>query len=430
MSLLLVLPLAVRGAEPGCVEGVLRELGWTLVDGDTLQVAAGDPCMRANPSEAIASGDLRAVVPRGPERGAALARLLRDPATTCAFRLRLADASRTAIDTLVANERFRFFGVQASWLAFDRDARDAWQPIAAFGRAWRPAGNNHDALAVFANRGARAECGVGRQVAQLAGFDALFGADGFEAAFERDELVLGTFVRLGESRSVLLGSGAGELARDGLARSAATRGRAALLAAPAFLHAVDRGRVVDIANQAQNGVIVAMDDDAIAALRDSGSLADANSAALHAWQLARGIERRGPRWFQRLVGEDDVRAWDIVAAGDRAAAGALRDALDHPVLSGTALYGHAHGVRPLRWWIARMLDRNPGTPYRFELANHNLDGEIRERWLAWRLAQCSGESLASERAWLTSAPDPLPAPSGPAPRTAPATAASSAAPRR
>jgi hypothetical protein len=414
-ALLLLAALAPAAAQADCTESILRELGWTIVEGDETLIAAGAPCTRDSVDEARSAGDLRAIVPRG----ANLEHLLEHPATGCAFRLRLADAQRHAVDALVANERFRFFGVQARWLAFDRDARLQWQPVASFGRAWLPSGGNHDAIATFTTAGARAECGVGRQVAQYAALDALFGADGFDTAFARDEIVLGTFTQLGRSRSVLLGRGAGTLARDGLARNAAQRGRAALLATPAFVFAVDRGRVEDISNQAQNGVIVSVDADAAGSLRASGDLADANAAALRAWQLARGIDRRGPRWFQRLLGEGDGRAWALLDDADRATAESARAALAHPVLAGIALYGHPHGVRPLRWWLARMLDRNPGTPYRFELGNHNLDTEIRERWLAWRLSQC-----------VTSAPDPRPARSGPAPRTAPVPAASPAAPSR
>jgi len=414
-TILAVLPLSAHGAGAECVERVLGELGWTLAAGDALLVQAGAPCSRSSAAAARAAGDLRATLPHGAGREDALRRLLASPASTCAFRLLLADASRDAVAGLVANERFRFFGVQARWIEFDRDAAAAWQSIASFGRAWQPRAGNHHAIATFRAGGVRAECGVGRQVAQYAAFDELFGSDGFDAAFARDEIVVGTFVQLVRSDSVLLGAGAGTLARDGLARDAARRGRAALLAAPAFLFAVHRGRVGELANQAQNGVIVAIDDAAAATLAAEGGLVGANEAAARAWQLSRTIERRGPRWFQRLLGENDTRAWQLLTDEDRTAATAAQHALDHPVLAGINLYGHAHGVQPLRWWLARLLDRNPGTPYRFEVGNHNLDGEIRERWLAWRLSKCSGNTLVAERATLTSARDPRRAPSGPAP---------------
>lgn len=403
----LALPFAVHAATAQCIERALVDLGWTLHDGP-MHVAAGSPCERDGLADARAHGDLHAWLPADDTREEALRRLLLDPASGCAFRLRLADATRDAVGALVANERYGFWRVGWRWLAFDRDAAAHWRPTHSFGRGYVPATTNSAAIGVFARAGAHAECGVGRQVAQYAGFAALFGNDGFDAAFDRDEIVLGTFAKHAGTRSVLLGSGAGALVGDGLGRDAARRGRAALLASPAFLFAVERGRVVDIANQAQNGVVIEVEDAAFAALRDAGSLAPANAAALRAWQLSRAIERRGPRWFQRLLGEDDAIAWSLLPDDDRASAQAAREALAHALLDGISLYGHAHGVKPLRWWVARMLDRNPGTPYRFELANHNLDGEIRERWLAWRIALCSGEALTSSR-------DSLRAPSGPAP---------------
>ena len=312
----LALPFAVQGATAQCIERALLDLGWTLHDGP-MRVAPGSPCERDGLADARVHGDLHAWLPADDTRGEALRRLLLDPASGCAFRLRLADATRDAVGALVANERYGFWRIGWRWLAFDRDATAHWRPTHSLGRGYVPATTNSAAIGVFARAGAHAECGVGRQVAQYAGFAALFGDDGFDAAFDRDEIVLGTFAKHAGTRSVLLGSGAGALAGDGLGRDAARRGRAALLASPAFLFAVERRRVVDIANQAQNGVVTEVGATAFDALRDAGSLALANAAALRAWQLSRAIERRGPRWFQRLFGEDDAIAWSLLADDDR-----------------------------------------------------------------------------------------------------------------
>ena len=45
--------------------------------------------------------------------------------------------------------------------------------------------------------------------------------------------------------------------------------------------------------------------------------------------------------------------------------------------------------------LARMLDRNPRTPYRIELALHNLHTTLYDRYVAWRLHECASTYSAS-----------------------------------
>ena len=68
--------------------------------------------------------------------------------------------------------------------------------------------------------------------------------------------------------------------------------------------------------------------------------------------------------------------------------------LDDPVYRDLRIYVHDRGVQPLRYHIARMLDRNPGTPYRIELALHNVHTELFRRYVDFRLAQCAAHAQA------------------------------------
>ena len=63
------------------------------------------------------------------------------------------------------------------------------------------------------------------------------------------------------------------------------------------------------------------------------------------------------------------------------------------------IYVHKQGVKPVGFRIARLLDRNPRTPFRIELALHNLHTTLYERYLAHRVGECArlhAEAPASE----------------------------------
>ncbi|MNN92729.1 hypothetical protein D3C81_2110550 [compost metagenome] len=59
------------------------------------------------------------------------------------------------------------------------------------------------------------------------------------------------------------------------------------------------------------------------------------------------------------------------------------------------IYVHPRGIRPVRYHIARLLDRNPRTPFAFELGLHNLHTTLYRRWIDARLRQCDSPPAAS-----------------------------------
>ena len=64
--------------------------------------------------------------------------------------------------------------------------------------------------------------------------------------------------------------------------------------------------------------------------------------------------------------------------------------LADPFFQGFEIYVHPKGVKPVAYHFARLLDRNPRTPFRIELALHNLHTTIYDRWLAQRFEACTG----------------------------------------
>lgn len=379
----------------------LEELGWKIerVAGDFVQVHGGSPCDRADLAAAHAAGDLELRLPQNsdawlaqPQSGPILDRVIADIASGCAFAIQIGDATRKAVDKLIANPKFEFSGLQTGWIGFGAgSAADAgWRPIFDWNRGLVPTDSSSRAISAFYERPVRAECGVGRQIAQYATLAELFGAAGFDRAFKRDEIVIGTFNKLGRSRSILLGSGRGDMFADGLAKKTSVLGRQAFNGAPGFLHHVfDASTLSDLNNQAQNFVVYDVDAAAAAALRGHGGFAHYNRINRRIWELSQPFQIRGLRWFERLLYQRDTRLRARLTTRERELYEQMRTLMDDPFYRGFRVYGHPHGVKPIGYFVARMLDRNPRTPYRVELALHNLRTEVFRRYTRDRIEACS-----------------------------------------
>lgn len=394
---LLMLAVAPRAiATTDCEQVLLERLGWrfTTADVATPTIAAGHPCDRASITEAQAAGDLRVLLPADvppASREALQQELFADPATTCAFGFLLGDATRRAVDALVANRGYRFSGIQIGWVGFGPTgaARDGWKPIAPFGRGYIPRAGNWEAIQAFQRGQVRSECGVGRQVAQFAAQAELFGPQGFDTAFEAAEIAIGTWHVLNRSAGVLQGGAAGAMTRDGLARKAAAQGRQAFMGVPGYIgHVFDRRYLDDIHNQAQNFVVYDVSPEAAAALRQHAGFAYFNARMDEAWRLARTLPRGGRRHFQRLLSERDARLRAVLSPAQRGTVARIDAILDDPFFRGFRVYVHRQGVKPVGHHLVRMLDRNPRTPFKVEFALHNVHTTLMRRWFDHRLRAC------------------------------------------
>ena len=54
--------------------------------------------------------------------------------------------------------------------------------------------------------------------------------------------------------------------------------------------------------------------------------------------------------------------------------------LDDPFYQQFVIYVHPRGIRPIGYHVARLLDRNPRTPFSIDLAVHNLHTTLYRRW--------------------------------------------------
>jgi len=397
MALLLASPAGSAAAAADCTQGLLQRLGWRfeVAAVSAPQIQGGPVCTRASLVEAQAAGDLRVRWPQtldGAQREALLQQLLEDPATVCAYAFELGAATRRAATSLQGNPQFRFSGAQLGWIGFGMQGARAqgWQRVRSFGRGYVPVDGNSRALQAFYGGAVRAECGVGRQVAQLATQRELYGDAAFDAEFTAGELSIGTFIALHGTDSVLLGAHAGDFLADGKAVRTSARGRQAFAGVPGFIeHVYDKSTLDDLSNQAENFVVVDVGPDAAQALARHGGLAWYDQRNAELWQLAQGLPRVGRRYFERLLFERDPGLRARLPARYHARLARMDQVLDDPFYQQFVIYVHPRGIRPIGYHIARLLDRNPRTPFSIDLAVHNLHTTLYRRWREAQLRHCA-----------------------------------------
>jgi len=401
-ALLGLIPAGSAWSAAPCAQGVLEDLGWQIEAADIASpvVHGGPVCERADLRQAHRAGDLRVQLPRqwsADQRQAWLPTLFDDPATVCAYAFTLGAATRRATTALQNNDGFRFSALQLGWIGFGAGGARAkgWERFRSFGRGYQPAEANSAALQTFYEGRVRAECGVGRQVAQLATQRELYGDAAFDREFSADELSIGTFLTLHETDSILLGRHAGEFLADGKAKKTALRGRQAFVGTPGFIeHVFERKYLDDINNQAENFVVVDVSDAAARALREHEGFAYYDQINRRIWALAQRMPGPGPRRFERLLIERDPIWRREVPAEQQPLLKELDSLLDDPFYQGFLIYVHPRGIRPIGYHIARLLDRNPRTPFAIELGLHNLHTTLYRRWIDARLRQCDSPPTA------------------------------------
>lgn len=396
-ALLLAPAWVVASPSPDCTQGLLQRLGWRFEEASLTapQVRGGPVCTRASLADSQAAGDLQvrwpAALPAAAQH-ALLQQLLDDPATICAYAFQLGAATRRATSALQGNPTFRFSGPQLGWIGFGLQGAPAqgWQRTRSFGRGFVPRAGNSHALEAFYSGAVRAECGVGRQVAQLATQRELYGDAAFDTGFAAEELSIGTFLALHDTDSILLGAHAGDFFADGKAVRTSAMGRQAFVGVPGFIeHVYDKGTLDDLSNQAENFVVVEVGEGAAQALALHAGLAWYDQRNAELWKLAQDIPRIGQRYFERLLFERDPQLRARLAPRYHAALVRMDQLLDDPFYQQFVIYVHPRGIRPIGYHIVRLLDRNPRTPFSIDLAVHNLHTTLYRRWREAQLRHCA-----------------------------------------
>ncbi len=401
LGALLVLPGTALSAAPDCTQGLLERLGWRFASAAVAvpDVHGGPVCTREDLRQAHAQGDLRATLPRDwkpAERAEFMQRLLDDPASVCAYAMRVGEAARRAARALESNPGYRFSGLQLGWIGFGARGAQAqgWQRTRSLGRGYQPAASNSQALATFYTGKVRSECGVGRQVAQLATQRELHGDASFDTAFDHGELGIGTFLGLHDTDSILLGAHAGELFADGKAVRTSAMGRQAFMGAPGYItHALGRETLDDLNNQAENFIVVDVGAEAADALRLHGGFGWYDQRNRELWELSRQLPRRGVRFFERLLADQDPSLRATLTVDEAALVARMDGVLDDPFYRQFLIFVHPRGIKPIGFHVARLLDRNPRTPFTVELTVHNLHTTLYRRWQQAQLRHCAATGM-------------------------------------
>ena len=396
-ALLLAPAWVVASPSPDCTQGLLQRLGWRFEEASLTapQVRGGPVCTRASLADSQAAGDLQVRWPTAlpaAARHALLQQLLDDPATVCAYAFELGAATRRATSALQGNPTFRFSGPQLGWIGFGLQGAPAqgWQRTRSFGRGFVPRAGNSHALEAFYSGAVRAECGVGRQVAQLATQRELYGDAAFDTGFAAEELSIGTFLALHDTDSILLGAHAGDFFADGKAVRTSAMGRQAFVGVPGFIeHVYDKGTLDDLSNQAENFVVVEVGEGAAQALALHAGLAWYDQRNAELWKLAQDIPRIGQRYFERLLFERDPQLRARLAPRYRDVVQQMDQLLDDAFYQQFVIYAHPRGIRPVGYHIIRLLDRNPRTSFSIDLALHNLHTTLYRRWREAQLRHCA-----------------------------------------
>lgn len=394
----------VSTAAPDCVEALLRRLGWSIESAaiGAPVIQRGAPCTRGSLAQAQAAGDLQITLPAGwdaQQRGAALKALLDDSASQCAYGFEVGAATRRAVTRLQDNPHYRFSALQLGWIGFGwrGAAAQGWSGFKSFGRGYQPRGSNAQALDAFYRGQVRSECGVGRQVAQLATQRELYGDAGFDQVFTPGELSIGTFLTLHDTDSILLGAHVGEFFADGKAVKTSQLGRQAFVGAPGFIaHVFDKAFLDDIHNQAENFVVVDVSDAAAQALARHGGFAHYDALNRQIWELSRQLRGPGKRRFERLLYERDAALRATLDPPQQTRLQEMQRLLDDPFYQGFLVYVHPKGTKPIGYHVARLLDRNPRTPYAIDLTLHNLRSTLYWRWIDWQLQQCGASTVTEQ----------------------------------
>jgi hypothetical protein len=186
MGVALLLPALGAAATPlDCTQGLLQRLGWRFEDARSVHRRCGWPCVRAPRCRRLRRQAICACNGRRNARCSAqalLQQLLDDPATVCAYAFQLGQPRNVPLG--IAGQCHVPLLRPAAGLDRLRPARRTRARLAAHAVsavASCPSGNSH-ALQAFYSGAVRAECGVGRQVAQLATQRELYG----DAAFDTD----------------------------------------------------------------------------------------------------------------------------------------------------------------------------------------------------------------------------------------------------
>jgi hypothetical protein len=380
-------------ASAACQMAVLRELGWSVerVPGTSrLVYSTGNPCDNSSLEESRSLGELRVRVPAVADEAtlqSSLRRVIASPASVCAYRFRVGSAARLAARKLQLNRGFYFYSDGWPYVAISNVAR--WWG-SCLNRGYYscifPRRSNSDAMEDFVSGQIGTECALGLQAAEYATLREIFGDAGFNRSFQTQEIVIAPWTVLHGTGSATWGRLTNvdtEVDRNGAVT--ASLGSQAFLGFSGYIgnvfgeayldHPIDRG---------ENFLTTFVSLSAGAELAARGGFTQYNAWNRRLYELGRML----PPSIERLALTNQDPDLLPITANQRQAFAEMQAILRNPVYTGYQVFVHPLGTLTLGQHIVRLLERNPRTPYTFELYPSRMGRGIYARYVNLLLSRC------------------------------------------
>lgn len=392
MILLTVWSGSARASEAvshDCAANVLAELGWRIETAEKTRTDAGAAC--------AVGGDLHLAMGADFDPRA----FLYGRENRCAYGRLLQTATRTAMKKLIANPRFAF---QAPTGAF-MELPGSWKK---FGPRWdlrtgrmvaRPRDDVSKAVEDFYTKPIRAECHTGREILEIAAQYELHGREGFARAFEPKDLQIGAPLFLFGLGGSLMYQMEDHLDLD--PRPFVESGPYAWIGLSGRINSVfDRSFLDSPVDAGENFVLTSVSDEAhrILLADTRGPISTLGRMARTIWEKSRILESpEGRRALLTLLnsverGKPELasEAWAKVTAEEKDALLSLFESFRSPVLTQITVYVHPLAERNFGQHLARLLRKNPRTPYDFKLFNMQGSERFFRRFVDQRIEAVCG----------------------------------------
>jgi hypothetical protein len=360
---------ALKSPEAACQFDYLKSLGWRVIESKTgfPEIIDGQPCDRPTIEASQKAGELVIALPRQAS-GAQLAEVAslipelvkKNMATVCAYKQKVAIATRNAIQKLQANPNYKFSRQGEEQDGFVEmgtfgGLELGWIPTKPFtgGLAYRPYRSNSWAIESFYTQSVRTECAAGLQLAEHAIQYELYGKADYNRVFKRGEILIGTWNNAVASYSAIHGQNRGRVITDRNGANSVLLGGQALVGRTGYLGNVKGEAFLDTkSDRGENLLIVSVSEEASREMLSSNGFDKYNKMMYRIWEL---YTENKTLWKSKATA-DVTKRWANQAE--------IEEILKNPFFTGIQTYTHPFKVlKTFKDQIQRLLNINPRTPY-------------------------------------------------------------------
>jgi hypothetical protein len=379
----------IAPARSKCQIAVLENLGWKITRSENVSKVslpgfAGNVCSFKTLGEAQALGALTLQLPARIDEAtleSSLRSILGSQASLCAYKFKVAPAVSRAVSGLSNNSNFKFishkpyieFMQPQNWLA--------WKGF------FYPGVENHLALDDFKNEGISTDCALGLQAAEYSMLRELYGNAKFDSEFRPDEIAFASWEIIKSSNSATWGNLTNaDTVTDSAAVQTSAMGAMGFVGVSGYIRNVYGEDYLDApVDRGENFITVSVSPAAAAELKRSGGFEEFNRMNVRIFELGKILY---PALESLALTNYDADKLDIGSVKD-AAFRELQSILARPVYSEFKVFVHPLGVMTLGEHIVRLLEKNPRTPYAFQLYPSRTNSGHYTRYVNSLLSNCN-----------------------------------------